>query len=127
MITGKNTNQHERQDETTKRAYCMAQRPFSIGAQPKDGLVEVEDFDGKKHVEEIGRDAWLKNSRPCCGGTYDQLRIGSEERNEFVIGCKEPCHEETWAAHSPENDFEEPAARLGDVYKLIAWLNEKGE
>ena len=44
----------------TKHAYYMTQRPFSIGAQPKEGLVEVEDFDGKKRVEEIGRDAWSR-------------------------------------------------------------------
>ena len=44
----------------TKYAYYMTQRPFSIGAQPKEGFVEVEDFDGKKHVEEIGRDAWSR-------------------------------------------------------------------
>lgn len=44
----------------TKHAYYMTQRPFSIGAQPKEGLVEVEDFDCKKRVEEIGRDAWSR-------------------------------------------------------------------
>ena len=44
----------------TKHAYYMTQRPFSIGAQPKEGLVEVEDFDRKKRVEEIGRDAWSR-------------------------------------------------------------------
>lgn len=43
-----------------KHAYYMTQRPFSIGAQPKEGFVE-------------------------------------------------------------------PVARFGNVYKLIAWLNEKGE
>lgn len=41
-------------------AYYMTQRPFSIGAQPKEGLVEVEDFDSRKHIEEIGRDAWSR-------------------------------------------------------------------
>lgn len=35
----------------TKHTYYMTQRPFSIGAQPKEGLVEVEDFDGKKRVK----------------------------------------------------------------------------
>ena len=42
----------------TERAYYMAQRPFSIGAQPKGGFVEAEDFDGKKHIEDIDRKAW---------------------------------------------------------------------
>ena len=85
-----------------------------------------------KGIEEGGKvdfgwDAWFKNNCPCCGGTYDQLRISSEEQNEFVIGYKEPYYEETWVVHSPQNDFEEPVARFGNVYKLIAWLNEKGE
>lgn len=44
----------------TKHAYYMTERPFSIGAQPKEGFVEVEDFGGKKRVEEIGRDAWSR-------------------------------------------------------------------
>lgn len=44
----------------TKHAYYMIERPFGIGAQPKEGFVEAEDFDGKKHVEEIGRDAWSR-------------------------------------------------------------------
>ena len=35
----------------TKHAYYMTQRPFSIGAQPKEGLVEVEDFDRKERVK----------------------------------------------------------------------------
>lgn len=42
----------------TKRAYYMAQRPSSIGAQPKEGLVEAGDFDGKKRIEDIDRRAW---------------------------------------------------------------------
>lgn len=61
------------------------------------------------------------------GDTYDQLRISSEENNEFVIGYKEPWHDDTWVVYSPENRYEEPVARFGNVYKLIAWLNEKGE
>ena len=36
----------------TKHAHYMTERPFSIGAQPKEGLVEAEDFDGKKYVED---------------------------------------------------------------------------
>lgn len=85
-----------------------------------------------KGIEEGGKvdfswNAWFKNNCPCCGGTYDQLRISSEEQNEFVISYKEPYCEETWVVYSPENDFEEPVARFGNVYKLIAWLNEKGE
>lgn len=77
---------------------------------------------------DFGWNAWFKNNCPYAyDGTYDQLRISSEERNEFVIGYKEPYYEETWVVYSPENDFEEPVARFGNVYKLIAWLNEKGE
>lgn len=86
-----------------------------------------EAFDTTSKCCEHGWNAWFKNNCPCCGDTYDQLRISSEERNEFVIGYKEPYYEETWVVHSPENDFEEPVARFGNVYKLIAWLNEKGE
>lgn len=44
----------------TKYAYYMTQRPFSIGAQPKEGFVEAEDFDGKKHIEDIDRKAWSR-------------------------------------------------------------------
>ena len=44
----------------TKYAYYMTQRPFSIGAQPKEGLVEVEDFDSKKYIEDIDRRAWSR-------------------------------------------------------------------
>lgn len=44
----------------TKHAHYMTQRPFSIGAQPKEGLVEVEDFDGKKYIEDIDRRAWSR-------------------------------------------------------------------
>lgn len=41
-----------------KHAYYMTQRPFSIGAQPNEGFVEAEDLDGKKHIEDIDREAW---------------------------------------------------------------------
>lgn len=44
----------------TKYAYYMTQRPFSIGAQPKEGFVEAEDFDGKKYIEDIDRKAWSR-------------------------------------------------------------------
>lgn len=44
----------------TKHAYYMTQRPFSIGAQPKEGFVEAEDFDGKKYIEDIDRRAWSR-------------------------------------------------------------------
>lgn len=44
----------------TKHTYYMTQRPFSIGAQPKDGLVEAEDFDGKKYIEDIDSRAWSR-------------------------------------------------------------------
>lgn len=44
----------------TKHAYYMTQRPFSIGAQPNEGFVEAEDFDGKKHIEDIDREAWSR-------------------------------------------------------------------
>lgn len=43
-----------------KHAYYMIQRPFSPGSQPKHGLVEAEDFGGRKHVKEIGREAWSR-------------------------------------------------------------------
>lgn len=43
-----------------KHVYYMTQRPFSIGAQPKEGFVEAEDFDGKKYVEDIDRKAWSR-------------------------------------------------------------------
>lgn len=46
---------------------------------------------------------------------------------EAVIAYKEPYCEDTWVVYSPENDFEETVARFGNVYKLIDWLNEKGE
>lgn len=85
-----------------------------------------------KGIKEGGKvgfswNAWFKNNCPCVGDTYDQLRISSEENNEFVIGYKEPWHDDTWVVYSPENRYEEPVARFGNVYKLIAWLNEKGE
>lgn len=44
----------------TEHAYYMTQRPFSIGAQPNEGLVEAEDFDGKRYVEDIDREAWSR-------------------------------------------------------------------
>lgn len=44
----------------TKYAYYMTQRPFSIGAQPNEGFVEAEDFDGKKYIEDIDREAWSR-------------------------------------------------------------------
>lgn len=44
----------------TKYAYYMTQRPFSIGAQPKEGFVEAEDFDGEKYIEDIDRKAWSR-------------------------------------------------------------------
>lgn len=40
--------------------YYLTQRPASIGCYPKEGVVMVENFDSKKHVEEIGRQAWAK-------------------------------------------------------------------
>lgn len=135
----------------------MTKRPFSIGAQPNEGFVEAEDFDGKKYIEDIDREAWSRivydrelteqeieqyelvpaEPKPYFG--YVKYADGStmchakgtlaevKASEEFVIGYKEPYYEETWVVHSPENDFEEPVARFGNVYKLIAWLNEKGE
>lgn len=44
----------------TKHAYYMTQRPFSPGAQPKQGLVESEDFGGGKYVDEVGCKAWSR-------------------------------------------------------------------
>lgn len=77
---------------------------------------------------DFGWDAWFENNRPYAyGGTYDQLLISSGERNELAIGYREPYYEETWVVYGPENGFEEPVARFGNVRGLIAWLNGKGE
>lgn len=72
-----------------------------------------------RELQKVVNERWgeaFDTTSKCCGGTYDQLRISSEERNEFVIGYKEPYYEETWVVHSPENDFEEPVARFGNGY-----------
>lgn len=63
-------------------AYYMTQRPFSIGAQPKEGLVEVEDFDSRKHIEEIGRDAWSRI-------VYDR-ELTEQEVSQYELVPAEP-------------------------------------
>lgn len=65
-----------------KHAYYMTQRPFSIGAQPKEGLVEVEDFDSRKHIEEIGRDAWSRI-------VYDR-ELTEQEVSQYELVPAEP-------------------------------------
>lgn len=72
--------------------------------------------------------AWFSNNRPLAySGTYDQMRISSDRQDELIIRYKEPYHDETWVVYSSENYYGEPVAQFGNVYKLIAWLNEKGE
>lgn len=44
----------------TKHAYYMTQRPFSPGAQPKQGLVDAESYDEKTFVDEIDCKAWSR-------------------------------------------------------------------
>lgn len=41
---------------TTK--YYSIMRPFGIGTCPKRGLIDVENFDRREFVKEIGRKAW---------------------------------------------------------------------
>ena len=40
--------------------YYLTQRPPSIGTYPREGVVAVEAYDGKKVVADIGRMAWGK-------------------------------------------------------------------
>lgn len=49
---------------------------------------------------------------------FRELQEVVNERGEEAFDTRRKCC---------ENDFEEPVARFGNVYKLIAWLNEKGE
>lgn len=73
-------------------------------------------------------EAWFKNNYPCAyDGTYDQLRISSDDQNEFVIGYKEPYEDaegKTWCVYGPQNDFEKPVALFDNVRQLVKWLNE---
>ncbi len=38
--------------------YYSTQRPVSIGTFPKEGAVEIVNFDRRTFVEDIGREAW---------------------------------------------------------------------
>lgn len=40
--------------------YFMTQRPPMPGAMPKEGLYEIEDYDAKKFVPEVGCTAYAK-------------------------------------------------------------------
>lgn len=66
----------------TKHAYYMTQRPFSIGAQPKEGFVEAEDFDGKKYIEDIDRRAWSRI-------VYDR-ELTEQEIDQYELVPAEP-------------------------------------
>lgn len=65
-----------------KHVYYMTERPFGPGCQPKEGLVEAEDFDGRKHVEEIGRDAWSRI-------VYDR-ELTEQEISQYELVPAEP-------------------------------------
>lgn len=63
----------------------MTRRPFSIGAQPKEGFVEAGDFDGKKYIEDIDRKAW---SRIVCDRELTEREI---EQYELVPAEPKLC------------------------------------
>lgn len=77
--------------------YGMRLRPAAPGAQPKDGLVQVEPHDGyvgRKAKQLHGRDYWnvLKYSRPLTDdeiSSYDLDYLGAESltarHNKYYI------------------------------------------
>jgi len=62
-------------------SYYMTQRPPQIGAMPRKGLVEIDEFDGKPFIEEIGWDAWAKI-------TYDRELTPDEVSDYELIPAK---------------------------------------
>lgn len=66
----------------TKHAYYMTQRPFSIGAQPKQGLVDAESYDEKTFVDEIGCKAWSRI-------VYDR-ELTEQEISQYELVPAEP-------------------------------------
>lgn len=77
---------------------------------------------------DLNWEGWFKNNCPVHGPLYDDFRISSEDRNEFVICYKEPfkgaCGK-TWSVYTPDNGYEKPIALFDNVYQLLSWLNEK--
>ena len=41
-------------------SYFMTQRPPMPGAMPRDGLVDIEEYDSREYRYEIMREAWAK-------------------------------------------------------------------
>ena len=41
-----------------KKMYYSTQRPIGPGTYPKDGIIEIVNYDSRKYIEEIGKPAW---------------------------------------------------------------------
>lgn len=54
--------------------YYMTQRPAGPGAMPRNGLVDVLNYDGKPFIPEIGREAWSRL-------TYNRMLTAEEIRD----------------------------------------------
>lgn len=61
-----------------RHCYYMTQRPPMPGAQPKEGLVNIESFDGRPYIEEIDHEAYALL-------TYDRVLADSELREYELV------------------------------------------
>ena len=64
--------------------YYSILRPVSIGTYPKQGLINFENYDRRKYVDEINWLAWgeLWYSRPLTGEEQDAYDLQASPWNE---------------------------------------------
>lgn len=48
----------EKQEDKEMPRYYSTQRPVAPGTFPKEGVQEIQNYDSRTYVEEIGREAW---------------------------------------------------------------------
>lgn len=60
-----------------RHAYYSILRPVGIGTYPKEGMVDYLNFDSRKYIPEIGREAW--------GILYYDRELSEKEKTDYDL------------------------------------------
>lgn len=95
------------------------------GKTKRLGKVVAQIKDGGK-VDLDNCQMCFKNNCPMVGPLYDDIRIGDDEGNLFVISVDDERCEHKWTVYSYLADYG-VIAEFDDVRNLVKWLNEPWE